>query len=198
VNYLMHSILSGPNPEILIGNLFGDLVKGSDFAGLGPGITAGIQLHRSIDIFADHHPAVLRSQRRLASEWSRVAGIIMDVYYDHVLALRWSHYSALPLRSYLDHLYETLNCHEDDLPENMRLHARRLVSSDLLYTYRNIEDIALALRRISKRFRRAQWNLEPAVPALLEAAEDIEQDFRDWMKDALPFAAGRLAELRIA
>jgi hypothetical protein len=47
-------------------------------------------MHRTIDAFSDRHPAVHRRKRILTSEYGRLSGVIVDVFYDHVLARRWA------------------------------------------------------------------------------------------------------------
>ena len=41
----------------------------------------GIQMHRTIDAFSDHHPAVHRSKRILTPEYGRLSGVSADVFY---------------------------------------------------------------------------------------------------------------------
>ena len=58
MNYLAHAYLSFNIPEILVGNLISDFVKGKRKLDYPPGIRTGITLHRAIDTFTDTHPAI--------------------------------------------------------------------------------------------------------------------------------------------
>ena len=57
MNLLAHAYLSFNNPPILVGNMISDYVKGKKQFLYDPLIQKGIQLHRIIDDFTDHHPA---------------------------------------------------------------------------------------------------------------------------------------------
>ncbi|MGA2151478.1 MAG: DUF479 domain-containing protein, partial [Geobacteraceae bacterium] len=51
MNFLAHLYLSGDDPELLVGNLLGDFVKGRLSGNFPDGIERGIELHRRIDSF---------------------------------------------------------------------------------------------------------------------------------------------------
>lgn len=57
MNYLAHAYLSFGNPEILMGNMISDFVKGKTKFDYPVGIQKGIALHRMIDNFTDTHAA---------------------------------------------------------------------------------------------------------------------------------------------
>lgn len=57
MNFLAHAHLSFNNPEILVGNLISDFVKGKKQYNYPQRIHKGILLHRAIDQFTDEHPA---------------------------------------------------------------------------------------------------------------------------------------------
>ena len=56
MNYLVHLYLSGSDPELQLGGLMGDFVKGPLDDRYPPGITAGLSLHRRIDTLAATSP----------------------------------------------------------------------------------------------------------------------------------------------
>ena len=57
MNYLAHAYLSFNEPEILVGNMISDFVKGKKKFDYSPGVQKGIALHRAIDNFTDYHTA---------------------------------------------------------------------------------------------------------------------------------------------
>ncbi|MGL4552092.1 MAG: ACP phosphodiesterase, partial [Gemmataceae bacterium] len=65
MNWLAHALLSPPDPEVRLGNLLADLVKGRDRHPMGEPFRRGIALHQRIDRFTDAHPVVHRSIARL-------------------------------------------------------------------------------------------------------------------------------------
>ncbi|KKM01805.1 hypothetical protein LCGC14_1790730, partial [marine sediment metagenome] len=50
MNYLAHIYLSGDHPEVMVGGLLGDFVKGPLRGQLPRAIEEGIALHRKIDV----------------------------------------------------------------------------------------------------------------------------------------------------
>jgi len=66
-------------------NLYGDFVKGRDYSKYPLIIQGGITLHREIDDFIDHHPLVLELLHELYAPLPKVAGIAIDLYFDHLL-----------------------------------------------------------------------------------------------------------------
>ena len=57
-------------------------------------IRKGIEFHRMIDDFTDHHNVTELSKARLRPKYSKCSGIIVDLYYDHFLASDFEKYSS--------------------------------------------------------------------------------------------------------
>lgn len=89
MNFLAHTVLAGIDEADRIGGLLGDFIKGPLPAGLPPALASGVALHRAIDGYADRHPAFLASRARISSRRRRVAGVLVDLFYDHLLARDW-------------------------------------------------------------------------------------------------------------
>ncbi len=87
MNFLAHAYLSFNDPDILIGNMIADLVKGKQIEKYSEKIQKGIHIHRQIDSFTDHHPVTLEAMNLLRPSAGRYAGAFLDVSYDHFLAL---------------------------------------------------------------------------------------------------------------
>src|SRR3990167_2061737 len=103
-----HLHLGGDAPAQLLGSLYGDFVKGP-LAGQWPAdIEAAIRLHRRIDVFTDSHPLQLQARARFAVERRRYSGILLDVFFDHCLALHWADYAAEPLPRFTVRVYQVL------------------------------------------------------------------------------------------
>ncbi len=101
MNFLAHLFLSGNNAEIMVGNFIGDFVRGKNFhEQYSPSIALGIELHREIDEFTDNHSVVLESKKRLRPKYRHYSPVIIDMFYDHVLAKNWSAHSTTPLDQY--------------------------------------------------------------------------------------------------
>src|SRR5690606_1175194 len=64
-----------------------DFVKGLKALENFPvGIKNGIILHRKIDEFTDHHPAVLKAKNIFRPQYRLYSGAFVDVVFDHFLA----------------------------------------------------------------------------------------------------------------
>ena len=86
MNYLAHAYLSFGIPEIAVGNLISDFVKGKKKFDYPGRIQAGISLHRSIDTFTDTHPVTRIAKSYFRADYGLYAGALTDVAYDHFLA----------------------------------------------------------------------------------------------------------------
>ena len=86
VNYLAHAYLSFGIPDILVGNMISDFVKGKRKLDYPSVIRTGIALHRAIDSFTDSHPATREAKECFRSDYGLYSGPLVDVAFDHFLA----------------------------------------------------------------------------------------------------------------
>ena len=116
MNFLAHLILSGDRPELLVGNLMGDFVKGRLEGRFSPGIRAGLELHRGIDSFAHRNEIFSESKRRIAPSFGLYRGVLVDLFYDHFLAVHWDDYANEPLPRFLEEgvVVASLSSHDCD------------------------------------------------------------------------------------
>lgn len=191
MNYLAHLFLADSDPGSLIGNLIADFVKGRDLDHLPADVQKGIRLHRRVDSFTDRHPVVQRSIGRISKNWGWFSGILIDVWYDHILATTWSEWSAESLRSFVDRIHRVLQDHVDLAPPEGRQMIGKLIETDRLYSYATTEGIHEALYRLSRRIRERMPNrsveLELAMPDLRENLPALTDDFRAFFPDLVRF-----------
>ncbi len=89
MNFLAHGWLArGGSDDFLYGNLIADGVKGTDLDAWEPAVAAGIRHHRRVDAFVDRHPVLLEIKALAPRDGRRVAGIALDLMWDHCLARR--------------------------------------------------------------------------------------------------------------
>jgi acyl carrier protein phosphodiesterase len=81
----------------LAGAVLGDLVHGRLEGRFPLPLERSIRLHRRIDAVTDAHPVVALARTRFPPGTRRYAGIVLDLIYDHALALDWSRYAGEPL-----------------------------------------------------------------------------------------------------
>ena len=97
MNFLAHALLAGNDPALIVGGVVGDWIKGPLPGPLPPDLARGVALHRAIDSHAETHPAFQRSRNRVAPDRRRYAGILVDIFYDHLLARDWASLQPMPL-----------------------------------------------------------------------------------------------------
>ena len=86
MNFLAHAHLSFNHPQILVGNMISDFVKGKKQYEYDAAIHKGIQLHRAIDNFTDTHVATQNIKLFFRPQYRLYSGAFTDVVYDHFLA----------------------------------------------------------------------------------------------------------------
>jgi acyl carrier protein phosphodiesterase len=138
MNYLAHAYLSFNNPEILVGNLISDFVKGKKkFDYPGP-IQKGITLHRAIDTFTDTHAATKEAKEVFRPHYRLYAGAFVDVVYDHFLAVDETLFSESSLFDFSQQVYLTLTNNMQWLPERFRLMFPYMKTQNWLFNYRTL------------------------------------------------------------
>ncbi len=183
MNWLAHTLLSEPNIDFQLGNLLADLVRGSDRDGMSDDFLRGAARHKAIDAFTDSHPIVRRSRGRVPAEYRRFSGVLIDVFYDYLLANRWQHYSSQPLRAFVDEFYAGARVSTLPLPPDAKLTLDRIVRLDLLGSYRELAGVEHALRRIStyltQRWKRS-FDLPASIPPLVAEEAGLTADFAEF------------------
>ncbi len=171
MNLLAHAILSpADNDPFLVGNLTADWIKGRSRRALPAGIQSGFLFHRHIDTFTDMHPLVATCTDALSDKWNRYAGILVDIFFDHVLAVNWRRYADQPLEQFIGRTYDVLRAHRQLLPEPIHFAIDALTTDDWFSTYSTLEGIRLTLARMSMRLRARGHSIDLSV-----AADDFPQ-----------------------
>ncbi len=197
MNFLAHALLAGDADADQVGGLLGDAVKGPLPAGLPPDLASGVALHRAIDGFADKHPAFIASRARISPLRRRVGGILVDLFYDHLLAHDWAIHGIGTLDDYVERLHAALAAHSPSLPEKAREMGERMRTNGWLRSYRNVDAVGRVIDRMAVyRLRRAN-TLAGGIEEFLADAEGFATDFREFLPDVLAFSAGwRMNRLR--
>lgn len=194
MNYLAHLYLAGPEPDARLGNLMGDFVKGPVPETLPQAWQAGIVLHRRIDSFTDRHPRVLHSKRRLSPDFRRYGGILIDLFYDHLLAVNWAEFHHQSLDAFTAEVYRLLERRLDELPPRMQHSMAYLLSRDLLRSYRHTSGVARALAGLERRLSRPS-NLAAAVSELETHYTGLAADFDDFFPELIAYVEDQKRQL---
>lgn len=187
MNFLGHIFLSGEEKEILLGNFITDHVKGKQQHEYSPGVMKGIQLHRSIDHYTDHHPIVLQGVKRLNGDYGRYASVIIDMYYDHFLSLHWNQYHPEPIIPYTERIYATLLSYAEILPARTQHMLSYMIRDNWLASYAQMEGLEKALGGMSRRAR-FESGMESAAAFLLNHYETYRDEFSQFMPEMIKHA----------
>ena len=81
----------------------------------------------------------------------RYAGVVMDLFYDHLLASQWSRWHPEPLPDFAQRMYALLNANQALMPEGTRYMLSFMVGRNWLTNYASIEGIGRSLHGLSMR-----------------------------------------------
>ncbi|PWF43393.1 acyl carrier protein phosphodiesterase [Massilia glaciei] len=187
MNYLAHVFLARQSDAAMVGALLGDFAKADVSALYPPEVAQEIMLHRQIDTFTDNHPIVKAAVNTFAAPHRRFAGIIVDVFYDHLLTRRWASYSAVPQQQFIGRFYRALAAHEAMLPERLRGIMHMMIEQDWLGSYQELSGVELAVRRISQRLSRNGHLLRDGLGDLRDNTTSIAAGFDQFFPELMLF-----------
>lgn len=187
MNYLAHAYLSGDDKWIIIGNFIGDHVKGKEIEKFNHKVQQGIKLHRHIDYYTDTHPIVKSSIYRLQEKYHKYSGVVVDMFYDHFLALNWTDYSREELRVFTRRIYQTISSHYLMLPRKTKWILPFMRQSDWMASYADLDGLQRALEGMAWRTR-FKSKMEYAVVDLEINYEIFLKEFRTFFPDLIRHA----------
>lgn len=147
--------------------------------GLPPAMRQGVQIHRSIDAFTDSHPLVKETSRTLSPDFGRYAPVVLDIYFDHFLAIGWQRYGKGDLNSFAQWVYRTLLTHYTLLPPRSRRILPWMVAQNWLAGYANLRDLQRVFNGMNRRASFAS-GMDKAVDVLLQHYNELEATFADF------------------
>ena len=177
MNFLAHIYLSGTNPKTMVGNFIGDFVKGRNvLEQFEPEIAIGIELHRAIDEYTDHHSIVQNSKIRLRPKYRHYAAVIVDVFYDHLLSRFWDNYHTEPLETFSVGVYAILKDNWSVLPLEVKNLLPYMIRDNWLLNYGTFDGIGKALTGMSRRTRHNS-RMDESIVDLRENYQEFKSEF---------------------
>ena len=113
-------------------------------------------------------------------EYSKFAGILIDVFYDHLLAKNWCIYSNITFTDFTAEISESFQKYSGEIPPSARKIIGYMVDGDWLTSYQNLAGVENALGRIDYRIKARMGDrikLVDAMPILERESIDLERDF---------------------
>jgi acyl carrier protein phosphodiesterase len=186
MNWLAHLALSPVDaPALRVGNVCGDFFTLAQRAELPPALRLGVQWHLAIDAFTDDHPVVARARSRFPASHRRVAGLLVDVLFDHLLARDWAHWMGGDLPSFTRAFYrEALKT--SALPVPVRDNLTTMAAQDWLTGYATWLGVEFTLQRLARRMSprlARRCPMEPVPDLLAALLPRLEEDFAAFWPD---------------
>ncbi len=193
MNFLAHLVLAPQTPHGLVGAIAPDLIRGPLPKDLHPLVRLSAMEHQRIDRFTDTHAAFDRTRRQLAQAVEpRLAAVVADVLYDHLLASNWSSYRPDAFNVFVASCHDTLQEHAHLMPDDMQAVVRKMIDERWLTSYATAAGLHDRLTqmsaRLTLRFDRAV-NLCPPIHIIEALARDCADDFCVFWPDLLSFVA---------
>ena len=186
MNFLAHLYLSGENEKLMVGNFIGDYVKGRKYENYKNTVKQGILLHRQIDYFTDNHLKFREAKKLLVPELGLYSGIVIDLFYDHLLAKNWNNYSTRNLREYTKWVHAVLLKNFFYLPKRVQGFLPILIQNRRLESYATVEGIQQAMK-IMSRYTSLPNKSENAIEIMIDNLPFFESNFAEFMNDVVGF-----------
>lgn len=173
MHLLVHALCGAGDEGLVVGQIAGDFVRGRDLSAYPGWLALGIRQHRQLDNFSDQHIVVRASRARLRGEWRRYAGILVDLFYGHALALNWdNHAGDVDLLGFEEQVHSALARHHEVLP--MRLQRARVPMREqrILSSIGESDGIEAACNRLAHR-----------LPPLRGAHQVVEREYQRLLDD---------------
>ncbi len=186
MNFLAHIYLSGKNEDLMFGNFIADAIKGKAIGNYSKSIQEGIRLHREIDNFTDNHHIFKKSRKRLMDKYHKFSGVIVDMYYDHFLAVNWKEYSTEDLDVFVDKTYKILKRKFFLLPSRYKMILPFMIGNNWLVNYSNFNKLQNNFENIAKRTT-FESGMENAIVDLKKDYDQYSQEFTEFFPDIIDF-----------
>ena len=180
MNFLAHLCLANGDSGLMMGGLLGDFVRGWRAVRAFPEpIRQGIVLHRYIDKCTDRSPVIRHLRPQFPREFRRYAGIIIDLAFDHELAVNWWRYMPGSLERFDVETRDLLSDHSEWVPEKLTSFMHYADRHGLFSAYREEEVILQALAGIGTRLSRPN-PLHRVAEIWPELAPEFKLSFRQF------------------
>jgi len=194
MNYLGHAYLSFDSPQILVGNMISDFVKGKNKFVFNGNIQKGMVLHRAIDDFTDSHPSTKKAMEVFKPAYRLYSAPIMDILFDYFLANDPSLFNDASLKVFSQQVYRHLENNTVHLPTRFLQVLIYMKADDWLYNYKYAHGI---LRSLQGLVRRATYinDSDTAYQLFLMNQRLLNECYSEFFKDVKQFAKQKFQEL---
>lgn len=194
MNHLAHALLAdGADVDFALGSAMGDFMHGPPPSAWPRARQLGLRFHRAIDRFTDSHPEVEAARRLFAPPMRRYAGIVLDVWFDHLLVLAWDRFvPAESVASFSARWLGVLDAHASTLPEAQRGFVAWMHAHGLPARYGGAGTLQAVFHGLAQRLSRPS-PIGDALPALRANAGALQAHFDVFWPDLVAQARGMRA-----
>jgi acyl carrier protein phosphodiesterase len=184
MNWLAHLLLSEPTAAFRLGNLLPDLLTHAELSQLPADLLPSVRCHRAIDAYTDAHPSVRRSIACIEPPYRRFGGILVDVFYDHILSQEWHQFCPVPLESFVQDVYLSIASRRNDLPTRLHAPIELMITENWLGSYGDAAGLRLTVQRIGRRMRRPV-DLKVGLEFLEQRRSEVNEHFHSFFPELL-------------
>lgn len=154
-------------------------------------VQRGVLLHRKIDSYTDSHPVVKEGTARMRPFHGKYSPVVVDMFYDYLLAANWRDYSEIPLPEFSRGIYAILKSNLHHMPERLHDRVLRMIAGDWLTSYSTAEGMLFAFDRMKYRASRPEA-FDNAFQNLLNHWEDFQRDFQSFFPDLVHYTKSEI------
>ena len=187
MNHLAHAVLSGDDDARIVGGLLGDFWRGAPDPSWPDALALGVKLHRRVDVTTDAHPAVVAARAAFDKPMRRYAGIVMDVWFDHLLSVQFEQRTGLSIDDYMHRVDRALSLKLHGLPPPFELFLDRTRRHRTLGRYADLEFVEQVYESISQRLSRDN-PVACALPAIFPLERTLSRAFDALWPDLVALA----------
>ena len=172
-----------------IGNFIGDAVKGNAYKDYPAAMRDGILLHRAIDAFTDNHPAIRAAVLSLKPHFGRYSAVLLDIFFDYLLASCFGEFSEVPLRRFARRFYRAMILNRRRLPDRIKRFMWHFIGTNRLCKYATKEGIGESLG-IMVKYGRMKIPAGDAVAYLSDHEGELWAVFLPFFAELQDFCRG--------
>jgi acyl carrier protein phosphodiesterase len=196
MNYLAHIHLAHITDTSMLGNFFGDFVKGSDLSHLNDEHQLGVRLHRKIDSFTDSHVQVKALRNLFPKSIRRMSGVVIDIYFDHLLCAYWERFSEPALDKLLEHFYIEIHDYSNHISDRFTQVRHGLLTYRWLTDYQHPENCERSFLQIEKRLTNRVIFAHEAMQFIQQNESELQARFLEFYPELIEFSHAKAVELR--
>lgn len=188
MNHLAHALLADAgSAEFALGSALGDFWHGRPAPAWPEARSAGLRFHRAIDRYTDAHPEVVAARNRFRPPLRRYAGILLDVWFDHLLVRGWDRYCSEPADQFAQRWLAFLDAHAGELPADFQGFIRWMHAHALPLAYGDARTLDAVLHGLASRLSRPS-PIATALPDLQVRAALLQTHFDAFFPDLLEYS----------